>query len=75
MGDLIRKARAAKVLREEDLRGGTDRYGPDSYDEKCPCDMCEFIRAATPDAVLALVTVGQRDCDAPRPDDAQVEKD
>lgn len=56
---LIALAEAAKAMRDR----APDKYGLDDYGPECPCDYCEFMRAATPEAVLALVTIGQRDCD------------
>lgn len=61
MSGLVQAARAAKEL----LDRAPLQYGIDSYRDSCRCAVCEFRRAATPDAVLALVTVGQREQDAP----------
>lgn len=60
---LIEKARLALELQETSAKYGPNTYGPDSYSDSCQCAVCDFMRAATPAAVLALVTVGQRDQD------------
>lgn len=65
--ELIMRAERARDL----MAAAPDKYGPDSFGEECQCDVCEFMRAATPEAVLALVTVGQRDCDKPRSPEAE----